>query len=79
MSRSTGIKLVERKKTDDQRDDLCKEKCLMRKKKSRRGRPYLRWLDSIKRHTKKAEVEDKDWRILARDGGQCRKVEYKAT
>ena len=45
----------------------------------RRGRSHLRWLDRIESDTKKADVEDDNWRTAAQNRRQERKVAHKAT
>ncbi len=42
----------------------------------KRGRPRMRWRDCIERDMRKAELEDVDWRIVAQDRGQWRRVVF---
>ena len=44
--------------------------------KRKRGRPRMRW--RIKRDMRKAELEDVDWRMVAQDRGQWRRVVHRA-
>ena len=46
--------------------------------KRKRGRPRMRWRDCIERDTRKAELEDMDWRMVAQDRGQWRRVVHRA-
>ncbi|KAJ8895268.1 hypothetical protein PR048_000593 [Dryococelus australis] len=40
-------------------------KTLLRKKKRPRGRPRLRWLDAMKKDTRKADIPEVEWRDRA--------------
>ena len=44
----------------------------------KRGRPCMRWRDCIERNTRKAELEDVDWRMSAQDRAQRRRVVHRA-
>ena len=44
----------------------------------KRGRPRMRWRDCIERDTRKAELEDVDWRMVAHDREQWRVVVHRA-
>ena len=46
--------------------------------KRKRGRPCMRWRDCIERDMRKAELEDVDWRMVAKDRGQWRRVVHRA-
>ena len=46
--------------------------------KRKRGRPRMRWRDCIERDMRKAELEDVDWRMVAQDRGQWRRVVHRA-
>ena len=46
--------------------------------KRKRGRPRMRWRDCIERDMRKAELEDMDWRMVAQDRGQWRRVVHRA-
>ena len=48
------------------------------KRKRKRGRPRMRWRDCIERDMRKAELEDVDWRMVAQDRGQWRRVVHGA-
>ncbi len=41
-------------------------------------RPHLRWRDYIERDMRKAELKDVDWRMMAQDRGQWRRVVHRA-
>ena len=43
-----------------------------------RERPRMRWRDCIERNMRKAELEDVDWRMVAQDTGQWRRVVHRA-
>ena len=43
--------------------------------KRKRGRPHMRWRDCIERDMRKADV---DWRMVAQDRGQWRRVVHRA-
>ena len=44
----------------------------------KRGRPRMRWRDCIERDMRKGELEDVDWRMVAQDRGQWRRVVHRA-
>ena len=46
--------------------------------KRKRGRPRMRWRDCIERDMRKVELEDVDWRMVAQDRGQWRRVVHRA-
>ena len=46
--------------------------------KRKRGKPRMRWRDCIERDMRKAELEDVDWRMVAQDRGQWRRVVHRA-
>ena len=48
------------------------------KRKRKRGRPLMIWRDCIERDMRKAELEDVDWRVVAQDRGQWRRVVHRA-
>ncbi len=45
--------------------------------KRKRERPRMRWRDCIERDMRKAELEDVDWRMVAQDRGQWRRVVHR--
>ena len=45
--------------------------------KRKSGRPRMRWRDCIERDMRKAELEDVDWRMVAQDRGQWRRVVHR--
>ena len=47
------------------------------KVKRKSGRPRMRWRDCIERDMRKAELEDVDWRMVAQDRGQWRRVVHR--
>ena len=46
--------------------------------KIKRGRPRIRWRECIERDIRKAELEDVNWRMVAQDRGQWRRVVHRA-
>ena len=48
------------------------------KEKEKERKTTIRWRDCTERDMRKAELEDVDWRIVAQDRGQWRRVAHRA-
>ena len=108
VRRMAGVKVMDRRRMDELREEVGIQKCLMgrlvksrmkwaghvermkedrltrmayvhqERGKRKRGRPRMRWRDCIERDMRKAELEDVDWRMVAQDRGQWRRVVHRA-